>query len=234
MAAIVTRVRGFLRRNAKVVIGVAACALGVSAALAVATVPDNGGTIHSCYKVITLPGSGIVEPGPGPNLRIIDSEPPASQTCDAASDEVPLDFNQRGPAGAPGAPGTPGQESADTCRHTAGHLKLSGSPGVSTDVCAIWLVRIGHQTSSRGAAQSGTTEYEVERVVDSLSPKLSKATASGTAFKSATIAVYKPGTTTVQATYKLNHVAISSYQLGLGLNQPTERLTLVALAKKGV
>jgi hypothetical protein len=59
MAGVGARVRGFLRRNVKVVVGVAACALGVLAGLAVATVPDNQGVVHSCYKVITIPGSGI-------------------------------------------------------------------------------------------------------------------------------------------------------------------------------
>jgi hypothetical protein len=47
MAGVGARVRGFLRRNVKVVVGVAACALGVLAGLAVATVPDNQGVLST-------------------------------------------------------------------------------------------------------------------------------------------------------------------------------------------
>lgn len=200
-----------------------------------ATVPDNNGTIQSCYKVITLPGSGVVEPAAGPNLRVIDSEPPASQTCDPA-EEMPLTINGRGAPGPPGPPGAAGgsgpQGSAGECQPAVGHFSLSASPPLASDACAIHVVHLGTALAGR-PGQAGTTEYEITKLVDGVSPKLAKATGKGTMFKSATIQVYKPGTTTVGTTYKLANATISSDELSLGLNQPLETLTLIAVAKKG-
>ena len=222
-------VRGFFKRHLKVVAGSAVIGLGVSAALAVATVPDNTGTVHGCYKV-TTPVGGTVEPAVGANLRVIDSEPPASQTCDPA-DELPITISGRGPAGPPGAPGPQGT-SAGECNTTVGHFSLAASPPLSSDACAIRLVHVGTAVAGR-QGQAGTTEFEITRLVDGLSPKLTKATAKGTIFKSASIQVYKPGTTTVGATYKLTPATISFDKASLGLNQPLETLTLIAVAKKG-
>ncbi|MFI5027752.1 MAG: type VI secretion system tube protein Hcp [Solirubrobacterales bacterium] len=221
---------GFLRRHVKVIAGAAVVGLGVSAALAVATVPDNNGVFHSCVKVLTIAGSNAVEPDPtGPNLRIIDPEPPASQTCDPAAKEMPLDFNQRGPTGPSGAPGPQGPGGGGGgSGATIGHLTLKGNPTLSGDFCAARLVRLGAVGSTRGQSQAGTTEFELTRVVDSLSPKLSKATTSGTEFKTATIQIFSPS-----ATFKLGNAAISTDKIGLGTAQPLEELTLVGISKKG-
>jgi hypothetical protein len=233
MGGAMGRVRGFFKSHLKVVAGSAVIGLGVSAALAVATVPDNNGAIQGCYKVLTLPGSGVVEPVAGANLRVIDSEPPASQACDPA-DELPLTINGRGAAGPPGAPGAAGAQgtSGGECHSTVGHFTLAASPPLSSDACAIRLVHVGTAIAGR-QGQAGTTEFEITRLVDVLSPKFTKATAKGTIFKSAAVQVYKPGTTTVGATYKLSNATISSDKISLGLNQPLETLTLIAVAKKG-
>jgi type VI protein secretion system component Hcp len=77
------------------------------------------------------------------------------------------------------------------------------------------LVHFGTAVAGR-QGQAGTTEFEITRLVDRLSPKLTKATANGTIFKSASIQVYKPGTTTVGATYKLSNATISSDKVTSG------------------
>jgi hypothetical protein len=229
MGGAIGRVRGFFKSHLKLVAGSAVIGLGVSAALAVATVPDNNGTVHGCYQVVALPAGGV-EPAAGPNLRVIDTEPPASQTCDPAN-ELPITINGRGPTGPPGPAGAAGQEGrADDCHSTVGHFTLSRP--LSSNACAIRLVHLGTAIAGR-QGQAGTTEFEITRLVDNLSPELTKATAKGTIFKSAAVQVYKPGTTTVGANYKLSNATISSDKISLGLNQQLETLTLIAVAKKG-
>lgn len=217
--------RSFVGKHVRFVVGVAVVGLGLSAALAVATVPDNDGTVHAC--VITIAGAGTGEPAPGANLRVID---PASQACDPAN-QMPITISGRGAQGPPGpagAPGASGQQGSEDCGAAVGHLTLTGNPALSSDVCAARQVRIGNATASRAQSQAGTTEYELTRQIDSVSPKLAKAAVQGTIFKSAKIQIFKPA-----ATFKLSNVAISSYQLGLGNEQPTETLTLIAIGKKG-
>lgn len=228
--------RGWLKRHLRTVALCAITGVGVSAAIAVATVPDGNGVIHTCYQV-TAGAAGTV-PSPGPNVRVID--PAAGQSCDPAG-EVALNFNQQGlpgpqgaqgPAGTQGAAGPAGNDavSPGDCPATVGHVTLSGSSDFSFDACRILRVKVGARASSESA---GSTEYEITRLTDSLSPKLAKATVQGTLFKTATIEVYKPGTTTVGQTLKLSNAAISSFKAGLGQNQPTDVLILISAPKKG-
>ena len=233
------RLRGWLRGHLKLVVMSAIAGLGVSAGLAIATVPDNGGVIHTCYQKAA--GGGTVPLASPGNWRVIDPEPPASQSCDPAS-ELPLSFNQQGPvgvpgaagaAGAPGMPGTSGAGGGGECSTVVGHMTLSGSPTLASDLCGVLQVRIGTRASTGAGGTGPATEYELTRRSDGLSPKLFKATTQGTIFKPATIQVYKPGTTTVAATYKLANATISSFKAGLGLEQPDETLTLAAVPKKG-
>jgi hypothetical protein len=237
MAGSIDRARIWLRSHLKLVLMSAIAGLGVSAALALATVPDGGGVIHTCY--LKAAGGGTVPAASPGNWRVID---PDSQSCDAAS-EVPLNFSQQGPtgasgpAGAAGGQGAPGgqgpagaQGTGDECHAPVGHMTLTGNPNLSSDVCAVSQVRVGPQSAG---GQAGT-EYEVTRLLDGLSPKLFKATVQGTLFKSAKIQVYKPGTTSVASTYQLSNAAIGSYKTNLGLVKPTETLTLIGVLKKGV
>src|SRR5262245_24711398 len=99
------RLRAWLSGNFKLVAVAATSALAASAAVAIATVPDSGGTIHACYEV--QPGGSVPKIG-GPNLRIIDpSVAGAGQSCDPAG-ELPLNFNQQGLQGYPGPTGLEG------------------------------------------------------------------------------------------------------------------------------
>lgn len=219
--------RSFLGKHLKVIGGAVALGLGISAALGVAAVQENDGTVHAC--VITIAGAGGAQPAPGANLRVID---PASQSCDPAS-QMPITISGRGAQGPPGQPGPPGPagETTGECGSAAvGHLTLSGSPSLSTDVCAATLSKIGSpEAAARGKSQAGSTEFVVTRRIDKSSPILFKACANGTIFKSAKLLIFKTGTTLT-----LSKVAISSYKTGLGQEKPTEMLTLVAIAKKGV
>ena len=232
MGGAMGRVKGFFKSHVRLVAGSAVVGLGVSAALAVATVPDHNGTVQGCYQVVTIAGSGFVEPAPNNNLRVIDNEAQPPQTCDPVN-ERSLTISGRGPAGPPGATGAAGQEGgADECRAAVGHFTLSGSPPLSSDACSVRLVHLGTALAGH-PGQAGTTEFEITRLLDALSPKFAKATGKGTIFKSASIQVYKPGTTTVGQTYKLSNATISSDKVDLGLSQPLETLTLIAVAKKG-
>jgi hypothetical protein len=216
--------RSFLAKHLKVIGGAVAIGLGISAALGVAAVQENDGTIHAC--VITIAGVGGAQPQAGANLHVID---PASQSCEGG--QMPITIAGRGLQGPPGAAGAPGPagESTGECGSAAvGHLTLSGNPSLSTDVCSASLAKIGSTASARGKSQVGSTEFVVTRKIDKSSPKLFQATVSGTVFKSAKLLIFKTG-----KTLTLGNASISSYKTGLGNEQPTETLTLVAIAKKG-
>jgi hypothetical protein len=66
--------------------------LVIGAGVAYASIPDQTGTIHGCYKT----GDG--------KLRVIDTD--AGETC--LQSEVSLDWNQKGPQGATGPQGPQG------------------------------------------------------------------------------------------------------------------------------
>ncbi len=63
--------------------------------VALASIPDSGGVIHSCYKK-TSENQGT--------LRVIDTE--KGESC--LSNEIALSWNQIGPPGPTGPPGPPG------------------------------------------------------------------------------------------------------------------------------
>src|SRR2546421_10666598 len=73
--------------------------LALASGVAYATIPDSGGTIHACM----LKNIGTV--------RIID--PSAGQKC-STSLETPIDWNQRGTAGARGPTGPKGDPGQNT------------------------------------------------------------------------------------------------------------------------
>jgi hypothetical protein len=230
------RLRVWLRSNLKLVAVSAITAAAASAAVAIATVPDSNGVIHTCYLFEASPAGSVPKPG-GPNLRVIDpSVAGAGQSC-AAGTELPLDFNQAGapgPVGPPGpAGGGGGQGGAEECERAAvGHVKLSSA--VQFDACVIRQVKIGAKSAAVGGPNGPSTEYEVTKLIDGVSQKLFKATNEGTIFSSAKIQVYSPGTTNVVQNLSLSSAAVSTLWLGKGLKKPTETLMIVAVPKKGV
>lgn len=93
--------RRSLRRA--LVLGVAVLAGSAAAVIAYASIPDAGGVIHGCYQK----NAG--------SLRVID---PSTDSC--RSSEVPLNWNQTGPAGATGARGPTGPAGTDGPQGPAG------------------------------------------------------------------------------------------------------------------
>ena len=92
----------------KAVLLLAAGAVGGAAAVAVASVPDSGGVIHACVALQT----GSTLPTTTANLRVIDG----TQKCATTSlpggppaTEGTVEWNIKGPTGAPGQPGAPGR-----------------------------------------------------------------------------------------------------------------------------
>ena len=78
---------------------VAVVALCVSlGGVAWATIPDSSGVIHGCY----IPKVGV--------LRVIDTGAKPAEKCVTSLGEVPLNWNQTGPAGPAGATGPQGRQ----------------------------------------------------------------------------------------------------------------------------
>src|SRR5262245_40585133 len=147
------RLRSWLSGNLKLVAVSAITAIGASAAVAIATVPDNSGVIHTCYQIVHPPAGGTFpKNGPEANWRVIDPDAPAGvgagTSCDPAS-ELPLNFGQAGPVGPPGPPGAPGPvgagggrgASGEGCSDAVGHFKLNST--LQSDVCVLKQVKIG-------------------------------------------------------------------------------------------
>src|SRR2546421_6579126 len=100
--------------------------LALASGVAYATIPDSGGTIHACM----LKNIGTV--------RIID--PSAGQKC-SSSLETPIDWNQKGSAGArgptgpgsanggPGPTGPKGEPGKDGSAGTNGTRGATGARG---------------------------------------------------------------------------------------------------------
>ena len=112
-----------LRRAAKFALPTAA-ALGAGAAIAVAAIPSNDGTITGCY--LTKP----VPPLRYGQLRVIDTAKPPQLPTGGPNDEAAclpdestISWNQSGPAGPQGAAGTIGGQGPP------GTPGLPGAPG---------------------------------------------------------------------------------------------------------
>jgi Type VI secretion system effector, Hcp len=240
MDGMMGRVRSWLKGHLKLAGMSAVVGLGVAAALAIASVPDNSGVIHACLEVENPPAGGVIPKTPGPNLRVIDPDAPvgvpeAAKFCNETT-ELPLNWNQQGPAGPPGAAGAAGAGGGGggggECSASVGHVKLNAS--LQSDVCTLKQVKIGERSSARGGPSGPSTEYEMTRFIDALSPKLQKAAIQGTLFQSAKVQVYSPGTTNVVKTFSLSNAAISSIQIGQGQVKPTESIKIISVPKKGV
>jgi hypothetical protein len=113
------------RRGLIAVAGAVAAVAAVSGGIAYATIPDNAGVIHGCYKT------------KGGALRVID--PGKGESCNAKK-ELPIPWSQTGsqgppgetgPKGDPGPPGLPGQKSDPGPPGPPGETGPKGDPGSS-------------------------------------------------------------------------------------------------------
>jgi type VI secretion system secreted protein Hcp len=203
------------------------------AALAVASVPDGGGVIHSCYEV---PDPGQTIPlSSGPNLRIID--PSAGQACNTS--EQPLSWNATSVSGQPGAPGPSGAqgppgdgltiESPDvkSTAHPVGEVDLgSGKQALDLDILKLSFA----SSSTRGGGGAGKVsvhDISITKKVDKSSPTFFRACVSGAHYKKVTITMRKAGGKQF-IKYTMSDVIISSYQLipSSGGGAPQESATL--------
>lgn len=116
------------RRRRFVVLTLAGVGLAVGGAVAYASVPDGGGTIHGCYSKYT----GMV--------RVVDPAATATLAQGCISTELPIAWNQTGPqgppgpsgpSGPPGPQGAPGATGDRGVPGPSGPTGPAGTPGVS-------------------------------------------------------------------------------------------------------
>jgi hypothetical protein len=118
----------------------AAGAVAAVVGIAQATIPDQGGVIHSCYD------------NKDGQLRVIDTG--AGGTC--TSKETTLNWNQAGPPGPAGAPGAPGATGATGAIGPAGPAGATGPAGPAGATGAA-----GPTGATGPAGSAGATGYEV-------------------------------------------------------------------------
>jgi type VI secretion system secreted protein Hcp len=206
---------GLSSRAVKIALPVA-LVLGVGAAVAVAAIPGNDGTIAGCFAgtsgVITINGAQFTEP-PG-SLRLIDpaasSAPPGVSSCQDGEQQVV--WNQQGPPGPQGQQGAPGAQGPQGpagpsgggqtsfgLRNKSGptYLKLDGIKGEVKDKKHKDWIEI--QSWSFGASNSHTTgggggskapspgNFQILKKVDKATPKLFAAAVGDKQFKHATV-----------------------------------------------
>jgi hypothetical protein len=162
------------------------------------------------------------------------------QSCDAAS-EFTLDFNQTGPQGAAGPQGPQGPAGADGANTVttpvpetpAGHVTIASASTTSVRA-AVPVASFDALSVSLSQQKGSAPEVTVRRNLDSLSSKLMAATVKGTIFATATINVYKPGSTTVGSTLKLTSVQLTHFQtINIqGGAAPVEEITMVGKTLK--
>jgi type VI secretion system Hcp family effector len=115
--------------------------------------------------------------------------------------------------------------------HSIGLVTLFGNGAtnaqLSFDIAGLNLLNNATSGTGGGGGASKVAAYDITitKPVDSASPKLSKACATGEHFKTVKIFMRKAGKTYL--TYTLNDVLISSYQTGGSgkADQPTESLS---------
>jgi hypothetical protein len=108
---------GLIKRNA-VILTLAALGALAAVGVSLAAIPGSDGVIHGCYSTVG---------GFSGQLRVID--PQAGAKC--LRQEKAIDWNQRGPQGAPGAPGPKGDAGPQGDTGPQGPQGLQGAPGTS-------------------------------------------------------------------------------------------------------
>ncbi len=107
-----------MHRSRRIVVLCAAIAVAAAAGAAYATIPDSSGVIHACYAA----SDGT--------LQVID--PSKGERC--KRHETALDWNARGPQGAPGPVGATGPQGASGPAGVTGPQGPAGTPGTSGSV----------------------------------------------------------------------------------------------------
>lgn len=210
-------------------------AAGGAAAIAVASVPDGNGVIHACVEHEI----GSTLPAATANLRVIDG----TQTCSTATppaggppSEGTVEWNVKGPTGAPGQPGAAGKvvtvAGGGTLTLAGGQVvtvgrsptltvvsppegnktvaTLSFTGGVKTGILGFSLAPTA---SAKGSGKTTTHDIQITRATDKSSASLFLACVNGKHFKEATITVHKAGKT---VTYTMSDVLIASAQFTSG------------------
>lgn len=249
IARAVERARRSRRAALKIAVPTAA-ALGAGAALAIAAIPSNDGTITGCY--ITNPdGARWGE------LRIIDPSQPATipgtpgpnPQAACLSDEKTITWNQHGPQGPQGVQGPAGAQ-GPTGRNLIGStsfslggtgrtfLKLDGIDGESTDKrhkgdieISSFSIGASAPRSSGGGGGAGKVSFSsftITKQIDKASPLLFRAAATGKHFDKATVVFVRKAGRGQQEylEYKMSQVLVSSVQDGTsGGGRPTEQIS---------
>lgn len=197
-------------------------ALGAGTAIAIAAVPDSGGTFHACYT--SAVGAGTIPANTGPNIRLID--PSAGQTCDPAANEHAFTFNQQGQPGPQGIQGPPGAEGtlpvpppetnsgqvAINGGRAARALPISGATTFPFLSISLGVTGPGSRSAGYGTARVPAPTVIITRNIDQFSSKIMLACASGEHFKTVVFQLFKSGTTTPYLTYTLTDAVITSVQ----------------------
>jgi len=239
-------------RSAKLALALAVVVLGAGAAIAIAGVPDQNGVIHACLRTGT---DGL--PATAENVRVID--PSAGQSCTSSdpagggTGEQTLTWNVTGPQGPQGPQGPAGSNGTATVTSASpvGTITISGlgstskqatskAAGVTpltADILSFSFVSNGSagKAGTGSGKQAAPSQIKITKTVDASSPALQKASVEGKSLLTVTVALYKPGTTTVGTTIKLGKALIASEEWSAssgGGSNLQESLTFVAQTLK--
>jgi type VI secretion system secreted protein Hcp len=151
------------------------------------------------------------------NVRVIG----ANETC--RNRETALNWNTTGPVGPVGPQGPAGQNGRDGTSAPVpnsiviGTVRIDGIQGGDPAADTFDIVSYSQdaaQTESTvvGNSRSGKvsfSDFHFVKHVDTASPKLMLALAQGEHVRNATVAIYKPGTTTINETFAFEDVMVT-------------------------
>jgi type VI secretion system secreted protein Hcp len=213
-----------LRRTSAIVIAVALGATTIGGGYALAA--------HNSSTVATVAPDGTITACVGKRsgrLRIV------SQASSCHAWETVLTWSAGGAGGAGGGGPAPAATTAGiTLTLSNGQPLTGGDPTGPAFEITDWSfgvenpTTIGSATGGAGAGKVKFDEFKITKRVDTASPMLFKACASGQHFKEVVITVRRAGQSTAYVTYKLETVFITSIQTGSsGGETPMETITFV-------
>jgi hypothetical protein len=220
-------------RSWKAVALVAVGALAGGTVLALASVPDSNGVVHVCYLVSGTPP----EPTSGvANMIVID--PSAGQSCNDREQALTLD--QTGIQGAQGATGPQGPVGSPGAHGTQG---LAGAPALALPVTptSIGQVTLKPAFAGKLGAKPANITFEpvsvtlsgraphasitIVKLLDTSSPTLLKALATGSEFASGIIVLNATNGKKL-VNYRLTNPVIENSEIAGANNVKTQSLTL--------
>ena len=231
-----------IRRPWRAVLLLAVGLAGGATAAAVASVPDSAGVIHACVSTNSDSGAPLTTAA---NVTVID--PSVGQTCNTGAQES-ISWNAtgpQGPTGPTGPQGPPGQAGSQgppgtstviqptfkTAGPGIGWVSMTGS-GLNVRFPLLsfsWANKAAAPKAVRRGAAATLAQLSLTKLVDSTSPKLHVAVATGKHLASVTISLFKTaGSNQVGLVIKLEDVVISSIAMtrsAAGVS-PLETLTL--------